>query len=91
MRDTDKWRVYRHERRKSRWVVDPPGFDSRGAAGHGIRNPRKAVKQCRKRDNRWHEAGGRIITGYAPAKQYALEQALITRWLEKGREAKEIL
>lgn len=86
-----RWRVYRHEKRKTRWVVDPPGFDSRGAAGHGETNPQKRHRYDRKRDHRWYEAGGRIITGYAPAKQYALEQALITRWLEKGREAKEIL
>ena len=72
-----KFKVYRHERKKTYWVIDPPGFDTRGAAGWNKSGAmhRKPNASVPRRENDWKEAGGRIVKGFPAALAYAHAKA----------------
>lgn len=77
-----KARVHRHKRKKSHWVVDPPGFDTRRHCGGRV-----PIGPVHRREMQWYMNGGRVIKGYEEALEHANCLFKESRWRSYGERA----
>lgn len=83
-----KARVYKHETKPGKYVVDPPEMFSHLHLRYDGNKPSEYIDRS---DARWMLAGGKVIEGYALAIHYATELSLRHQWFEKGKKEGMIL
>lgn len=83
-----KVRVYRHENKPGKYVVDPPGMHTNLWL---CRSGEDFPDKHNRGDAEWMFAGGKVVEGYAEAIHYATELGLRHRWFEQGKKEGMIL
>lgn len=83
-----KARVYKHENKPGKYVVDPPGLVSHL---HERGNDNKPTGYIDRSEAEWMLTGGKVIKGYAVAIHYATELSLRHQWFEKGEKEGMVL
>lgn len=83
-----KARVYKHESKPSKYVVDPPGMCTHLPLRYSDNKPTGFIDRS---DAGWMLAGGKVIKGYALAIHYATELSLRHQWFEKGKKEGMVL